>query len=303
MHEIPVLGTCGICIPSKQLHQLSVFFSHNLGGHGGAPLTEQMRDLKILDSAAAAHLHPAFKFIIAKLISVSGHFHIYQLHRQTFSAHRRIQRRSKYRRQQHIAFTFYSQPDKIFHYSPVFFAEYFHMVIIRQTVRMKPFGVGNRHGGKRGIQHLQRYHGGTQHLTLSYHINLNGIRSGFQIFGTFQIHPKAVPVSRHQIHTPGWDICQQIRIKPRLICQIILIKFTVSGILTGHQLHAAHPHMFTDGGNHVRRCSGFSETVPEKRDLEGNGLTFQPCQHVLHPLPCRFGKWKYFLHGCNFFQF
>ena len=85
MQELTVFFSCCFCVPSKQLHQFSIFLTHNLRSHRCSPLAEQMRNLIIFDTTAFTHIYPSLELIETEGISVLCHMYIYQLYGTSLS--------------------------------------------------------------------------------------------------------------------------------------------------------------------------------------------------------------------------
>ena len=129
-----VFRTARIRLPAEDPPILSIFCPKDLRRAFGAPLGKQVGNLIINDAAPPAHLHPPPQLFKSKHpVTILKH-HICQLYRKSVTSDRRIQRRRKHRRQDHVALSFDGCTDKILGDPPVFFAEYFHLIIFRQTV-------------------------------------------------------------------------------------------------------------------------------------------------------------------------
>ena len=302
MQELTVFFSCCFCVPSKQLHQFSIFLTHNLRSHRCSPLAEQMRNLIIFDTTAFTHIYPSLELIETEGISVLCHMYIYQLYGTSLSTDCCIQRRGKYRRQQHVTFSFYGCAYKIFHNLPVFLTEHFHAVIICQTIRMKPLCVWYCQLRKFCIYYMNQLYRTAQNFSFHYHIHFYGMVSGSESCGV-HIDPKTLPLSADQFHTPRLDLTQQIRIQTRFGGQIILICHHMCRIFTGNQADTSHTYLLFVIGRHLHLCSSFPLTTPVVSHLERYRLFFQCGDHIFHSLSTRLLIREHFFQRSDFFNF
>ena len=200
MQELCIFFTVRLRLPSENLLFFSIYRSDNFWGGSCSPLTEQMGNLKIFHSRTLAHSHPPFKFFITKFIATICYGYVYKLNGSTLTTHCRIQRRCKDWCENHITSTFYCPCYKVFHNSPVFFTEYFHMIIICQTVAVEPFGMWNIQFRKYGIQHLQRNMKLTKFLIVICFLQNDFYRifTCFCVSCRLQIHPQTSPLTGYQ---------------------------------------------------------------------------------------------------------
>ena len=133
------LARC-IGFPAKDLLIFAVHGRHDLGRVLGTPLGEQVRDLKILNAHAVAHVDPAPQLIKAKGIGIAVLGHVHQLHRGALKADGGIQRRGEHGGQQQIDAVLACRARKILHDSPMLLAPGGYMVVVCKAIAMEPLG-------------------------------------------------------------------------------------------------------------------------------------------------------------------
>ena len=144
-------------IPAKDLVLLPMFDSHNFRSGLRPPLRKQMGDLQPFHTCKATNSAPSSEPSKVKTIRFPFLYDIYKLYGSPFTSDIRIQGRCKNRCEQKIYSTgIHGEPHEILNDPPMSLTPYRDMVIVRQTIGVKPFGMVHIQRRKFSIQHDER---------------------------------------------------------------------------------------------------------------------------------------------------
>ena len=274
--ETVFLSGC-LRFPAEQPLQTPLFFSHDFGSRHCAPLAEQMGNFEVDHPFFSAEPDPAKQLFKTETVAVlSHHRHIHQLYGGSLSSDRRIKRRGKYRRQDHVAVIPDRRTDKRADQVPVFFGKHGYLIILGERIYVKPLRMANRKFRQNPRENLQpdfhlrdrfrfrkvefpfrkvafrrrksefpfRNSAFYQHFRrqkaegrLPVQLHPDFITACRRPFRHIHIQPERPVLPRDQGKTLFRYFPEKIRIQTGLCPVIVLIPFRMTGIGTGHQIH------------------------------------------------------------------
>ena len=146
-------------VPAEEFFLLAVHLDHNLGRVLASPLTEEMRKLKIFNSLALTHIHPAVEHREVKVIGITLPLDPHELCRHALTADIGIELGGENRRQDHIDPVFRGSFSKSLDDPPMSLGEGAGVVILRQAVGVEPLGVDQSLLGQGSVQNADGHRG------------------------------------------------------------------------------------------------------------------------------------------------
>ena len=133
-----VLRRGRVGLPAEDLLVLAVHGSHNLGRVLCSPLSEEVSDLKILDSDSVTHIYPSVKKVEVEGILAVFNGYTNELVGESFAANLSVEGRSEGGGEKKVNTVLMCHTCEVFYDLPVLFAPYLYVIILSKRVAVEP---------------------------------------------------------------------------------------------------------------------------------------------------------------------
>ena len=138
--EAYVLGRGRVGLPSEDLLVFAVNGSHYLGCVLCSPLSEEVSDLKVLDSDSVAHIHPSVDEVEVEGVFTVLNGYTDELVGESLAAYLGVERRSEGGGEKEVDAVSMSGSCKVLNDLPVLLAPYLYVVVVCEGVAVEPLG-------------------------------------------------------------------------------------------------------------------------------------------------------------------
>ena len=231
--KLRIFGAYRVGRPAEYLCLIfcAVNVSRNFRRVCRTPLTEQVRNFKIFDAAAFAHLNPAVKVCVFKRVVVAVFINIDKSDIGTLPAFARVKRRRQNGGKNHIHALGDRFADKVFDYLPMAFAVNVAVVIRCKAVVVEPVCVNELLLRKHCVHDFHRHFRSAEEIAVLVKLKRDGICSGCYAVRFFDKNVKRTQAGRENSVKTRGSGHEQVGIKPRGLAQIVVVRFVVTRLV------------------------------------------------------------------------